>query len=62
MEEINKLIKKYNNIEKNAGLIERYYHLGECVWYVGNDALWVGDSRANKEEIKEFLKLKKEVK
>lgn len=59
---MNKLIKKYNNIERNVGLVERSYRLGGSLWYVGDDALWLGDNRANEQEIIEFLKLKKEVK
>jgi len=61
MEEMNNLIKKYNNIERNTGFVERYYHLGGKSWYLGNDGLWLNDRRANDQEIIDFLKLKKEL-
>lgn len=60
MDELEKLIKKYNNIEKNTGFVERYYYFGGKNWFVGRTMLFCNHKRADEKEIKEFLKLKKE--
>jgi len=55
-----RLINKTNNIEKNAGWVERLYYLGGKSWFVGHERLFIEGRRANEKEIEEFLKLKEE--
>jgi len=55
-----RLINKTNNIEKNAGRVERSYYLGGKIWIVGRERLFIEGRAANGKEIKEFLKLKEE--
>ena len=55
-----RLINKTNNIERNVGQVERYYRLDGRIWYIGREKLFLIKREATEEEIKEFLKLKKE--
>lgn len=53
-----KLIEKLNNIERNVGWVERYYHLGGRVWFISKENLFVDGKIATSEEVNTFLSLK----